>query len=238
MRETNFLGDRSSMRAASHAGASAHWERMWSAGLPKGAAFDVGAVSQTLAAELARKNHAPRRGMTALVPGAGRGYDALALALAGFDTVVSCDLAPTACNAARSELRDASGAGHADAAAKVRVECSDFFELDGQYDLIWDCTFLCALEPSVRDRWAAQHRALLSKSGTLLTCVFPICEKSGGPPFAMSVPLVRSLLEPTGLVAMEVRGPLPSEEQHVPGAFSKGQADTALITWRHSCDLE
>ena len=28
--------------------------------------------------------------------------------------------------------------------------------------------------------------------------IFPICEKEGGPPFAMSVPLVRGLLEPEG----------------------------------------
>ena len=44
-------------------------------------------------------------------------------------------------------------------------------------------------------------KALLSPHGDLITCVFPIGERAGGPPFAMSVPLVRSLLEPIRLTA-------------------------------------
>ena len=71
-----------------HAGASPHWEALWSGGLAKGARFDVGGVSRPLAAELARRSHAPRPGMRALVPGCGRAYDALALAEHGFESVV------------------------------------------------------------------------------------------------------------------------------------------------------
>ena len=88
-----------------HLGASPHWERTWSAGLPKGTKFDVGAPSATLLAALATNAYASKPQCTALVPGCGRAYDALALAAHGFDRVVACDLAPTACDAARSTAR-------------------------------------------------------------------------------------------------------------------------------------
>lgn len=201
----------------------------------RGQAFDVAGPSQTLAAELARMRHAPRPGMSALVPGCGRAYDALALARHGFDSVVAIDLAPTACEAATEELQ---ASGDPAAAAKVIVQCGDFFEFEGQYDFIWDCTFLCALDPSVRQRWAAKQAFLLAPGGRLLTCVFPICEKEGGPPFAMSVPLVRGLLAPEGLSAARVLDALPPAEQHRPGggaglSTASGEGPgTALIEWR------
>mmetsp|Transcript_148381 Transcript_148381/g.269582 ORF Transcript_148381/g.269582 Transcript_148381/m.269582 type:complete len:220 (+) Transcript_148381:1-660(+) len=217
-----------------HAGASPSWERMWKGGLGQGQAFDVGDVSATLSAALARESFAPRPGMTALVPGCGRAYDALALAKHGFESVVAVDLAPTACKAAQTWLRETGDP----AAAKVSVQCADFFSLQGEHDFIWDCTFLCALDPSVRQSWARKQSELLSKDGTLLTCVFPICEKVGGPPFAMSVPLVRELLEPVGLQAVAVQDPVPEAERHNPGG-APGALGTALLAWRKSenCSL-
>ena len=203
---------------------------MWGAGLGKGQAFDVGKASQTLVAELSRSAYAPRPGLSALVPGAGRAYDALALAQHGFESVTALDLAPTACEAAREELKASTGDKIAE---RCSVQCADFFEFTGgPYDLIWDCTFLCALDPSVRVRWAQKTASLLKPGGTLLTCVFPICDKVGGPPYAMSVDLFRSLLEPVGLEAVRVREDLSADEQHRPGGFQgSGGPSTALAVW-------
>ena len=61
-----------------------------------------------------------------------------------------------------------------------------------------DLTFLCALDPSARKGWADQMRNLLADGGELLTCL-PIGPREGGPPFAMSVDLVRSLWSPQAL---------------------------------------
>ena len=115
-----------------------------------------------------------------------------------------------------------------------------FFAHEGKYDLVWDVTFLCALDPSVREQWAAKHRALLNPSGQLITGVFPICDKCGGPPYAMSVELVRSLLTPAGLAALEIRETLPDAEQHRPGGFQgratvrpqDGGPRTAVAIWQ------
>lgn len=219
----------------SHAGASPHWEELWSGGLAKGSRFDVAGESLPLAAELRRRNHAPRDGMRALVPGCGRAYDALALARHGFASVVALDVSASACEAARTEI----GSVADEARLRVDVRCEDFFALqperDGTYELIWDNTFLCALVPEVREQWAAQMKALLAPGGELITCVFPIGAREGGPPFAMSVPLVRALLEPLGFEATQVQDRLPLEEQHRrPGdpLDSVRTRGTALVTWR------
>jgi SAM-dependent methyltransferase len=169
--------------------------------------------------------------MSALVPGCGRAYDALALADHGFDAVVATDLSPAACEAAQSEIDESTSATR----PHVHVRCGDFFELDGNYDLIWDNTFLCALDPSVRNRWAQQMKALIAPGGELITCVFPIGKRKGGPPYEMSVPLVRELLEPVGFEATLIQDNLPLEEQHrrpgdpLESALARG---TALVTWR------
>ena len=56
-------------RAMTHKGADPSWERMWGAGLRKGAAFDVGGVSPALKREL-RDLPRPSPGSSrALVPG-------------------------------------------------------------------------------------------------------------------------------------------------------------------------
>ena len=221
-----------------HAGASPHWEKLWAAdgGLKPGSRFDVAGVSLPLAAESARRVLAPRTGMSALVPGCGRAYDAAFLADTGFESVVAVDLSPTACEAAREAIAG-SEVLSSEAKARVTVECGDFFEMAGgrKFDFIWDNTFLCALEPAAREDWAAQMRRLLADDGELLTCVFPIGPRDGGPPFAMSVELVRSLLEPAGFEAALVRDDLPLEEQHRrpgdPLESVRGRG-TALVSWR------
>ena len=229
---------------SNHAGASPHWEALWADGLAKGSRFDVAGVSRPLAAELSKRNHVVVAGsasasgrtiMSALIPGAGRAYDAIALAEHGFDSVIAVDLSPAACAAAREEIATYYNADHGNSTA-INVICADFFDLEGQYDFIWDNTFLCALDPSTRERWALKMKELLKpETGELITCVFPIGEREGGPPFALSVPLVKSLLEPVGFQSTLVQDQLPLEQQHrrpgdpLESVLTRG---SALVTWR------
>ena len=172
--------------------------------------------------------------MSALIPGSGRAYDALALAEHGFASVTAVDLSPTACEAAREEISKSASTTTAQR-ERIDVRCGDFFEIEGQYDFIWDNTFLCALDPSARERWARQMKALLAPGGELITCVFPIGEREGGPPFALSVPLVRKLLETVGFESTLVQDSLPLEQQHrrpgdpLESVLTRG---SALVTWK------
>ncbi len=48
------------------------------------------------------------------------------------------------------------------------LEKTGISQLDGPFDLIYDYTFLCALPPSLRPRWAARMSELLAPDGTLI----------------------------------------------------------------------
>ena len=88
------------------------------------------------------------------------------------------------------------------------------------------------ISPKMKDENLGRMR---DHGSSFITCVFPIGPREGGPPFAMSVPLVRSLLEPAGFEATLVQDSLPLEEQHRrPGdpLQSVLKRGTALVTWR------
>ena len=108
---------------------------------------------------------------------------------------------------------------------KLELKEANFFALEGSFDVIYDYTFLCALHPDAREKWAAQMAKLLAPNGELVTLIFPIVEKEGGPPYAMSMDLVKSLLEPLGFEAKTLEM-LPDDMCH------KGREErTALGRW-------
>ena len=229
------------------------WERMWAAGLPRGAAFDGNGASPALTAFLDARP-APPAGATALVPGCGRAYDAVALAAKGY-TVSAWDISRTAVDEARKLVAEAPP----EVGARVAVVRRDFFDVaqdqDGQtFDLIWDCTFLCALPPESRAAWAARSASLLRKDtsgegagGELVSLVFPVFPPThpkvtggSGPPFALTCDLVKSLLVgPQGLAVKEQVDPLPVSARHVVGGFgASGGPGSSLLVFGHGASAE
>lgn len=118
---------------------------------------------------------------TILIPGAGRGYDAIAFAQAGY-AVTSVDLAPSACAALR---RQADAAG-----VRLEVREGDFFDLDEAegYDLALEYTFYCAIDPSQRPAYHEKMRRLLKPGGLLFGLFFPLEKprEAQGPPFGVT----------------------------------------------------
>lgn len=168
------------------------WESAWREGRT---GWDAGAAAPSLV-DLIERGEVSGPGR-ALVPGCGSGYDALALAEAGLE-VIGLDLAPTALERFHA-LRDARGI----APERARGVAADFFEWEapeGGFDVVWDYTFLCAIDPSQREDWAAKMRAIVVPGGELITLVFPIERITGpdreGPPFQLKPGDVRALLEP------------------------------------------
>jgi methyl halide transferase len=130
----------------------------------------------------------------ALVPGAGSGYDVLSLA-SSQRSVVGVDVAPLAAERFESLRRGHPHAEH------TRFVVGDFFTLDfgTRFDLIFDYTFLCALEPQMRPGWAERMDELLGEDGELVTLIFPVDPtpmNPGSPPHPMSPELVVELLSP------------------------------------------
>jgi len=207
------------------------WEEQhWKDGVSPGTKWDVGGPSPTLKWALSNGNYASQPDSAALVPGCGRAYDALALAKHGFSKVLAVDIAPSAVKAAKAEI-EAQSSSEPDA-KKVEAQEADFFGLQGEYDLIWDCTFLCALPPALREQWAAKMRSLLKPKGRLIQCVFPITSEKDpnvGPPYPLTIDLCKTLLTPHGLEAVKVEPSLAPEHIHKTDVLT---ATTGFIEWK------
>ena len=163
------------------------WEDAWREGRT---GWDAGAPAPALEQLIAEGRLPPGR---ALVTGVGRGYDAFALAAAGWQ-VTGLDIAPTAAEAFVLER-----ARRGIAPERARIALGDFFTWRPAqpFDLIWDYTFLCALPPTERHRWGGRMRELLALEGVLATLVFPMIHPENGytgPPWPLFVEDVAAAL--------------------------------------------
>lgn len=137
----------------------------------------------------------------------------------GIETVVGLDLAPTAVEKA-NELKAKMGAPY-DSLAQFHV--ANFFEFESSaekqqpsFDLCFDYTFLCAMDPADRETWAQTYARLMVKGGRLITIIFPLRKKPGheltGPPFQISFDLAKQLLEQVGFQCVYHNVPEQSPE--------------------------
>ena len=116
-----------------------------------------------------------------LVPGCGRGWDAVALARAGWD-VVAVDVASRAVEGAGALLAPHGGVA-------VVGDALDAGWIGRRFDLVFDHTFFCAIPLAERPRFGTMVRSTLREGGGVASVVFPIGRppEEGGPPFGMSV---------------------------------------------------
>jgi len=99
----------------------------------------------------------------ALIPGCGFAYEVRSLHEAGWD-VTAIDFSPAAVSRASLLLEELSG----------RVRIADFFrdELPGDFDLIYERTFLCSLPLSLWPDYAERTATLLRPGGVLAGIFF------------------------------------------------------------------
>ncbi|KFG88151.1 putative thiol methyltransferase 1 [Metarhizium anisopliae] len=151
---------------------------------------------------------------TALVPGCGRGHDVLLLSKFGYD-VVGLDVSPDALRMAEENRQKTEGTGRYEPQqgvekGDIKWISGDFFSegvLDGfgtdgsgKFDLIYDYTFLCALPPEARPKWAKRMSQLLRPSGRLVCLEFPSGKplSERGPPWGVRPEMYEALLGAPG----------------------------------------
>lgn len=190
------------------------WDDLWKRSLTpwdrKGPSLALkDAVTQHLDSPL-REDGTRKR---AFVPGCGRGYDVLLLASLGYDTY-GLDASETAIEAAKKnqaeEGESEAYAAHSIDVGKgtVKFMLNDFFKNDfyadtngrGDFDLIFDYTFLCALPPELRSPWAKRMSELLAPTGRLVCLEWPLGKppREGGPPHGLTSELYVRLFEKPG----------------------------------------
>ncbi|KAF9612272.1 hypothetical protein IFM89_038842 [Coptis chinensis] len=122
-----------------------------------------------------------------LVPGCGSGHDVIEIA--GPERyVVGLDVSENAIKKAREVLLISisllSPSPYPDA------------------DIVRNCRFFCAIEPSMRPAWASRVHDLLKPDGELITLMFPVDDRIGGPPYKVSLPDYEEVLHPMGFKAV------------------------------------
>lgn len=122
-----------------------------------------------------------------LIPGCGRGHDAHFLSLRGAD-VVAVDYSQDALDAAIKTYPQSSVHW-----AQADVTTMTF---DQPFDLVWEYTCFCALNPSLREAYLDRIAANLNGGGIYTGIVFhSVQNPEDGPPFQIEVDAFRELLQ-------------------------------------------
>ena len=129
----------------------------------------------------------PDEGRRVLVPGCGPAHDARAIAEEGYQ-VTGIDYSTEIAEAAEATL--AAGGG--------RFLCEDALadEPEEPYDLIFEHTFLCAIDPALRPRYGELVARSLRPGGLLVVIVLPVDRprEEEGPPSTLTIDDLTELL--------------------------------------------
>ncbi len=109
-----------------------------------------------------------------LIPGGGNSYEAEYLLNNGYKNSYVVDFASI-------PLKNI--AKRVPSFPKTNLLHSNFFELQGSFDLVLEQTFFCALEPSLREDYVHKMYQLLKPDGKLVGLLFNIPLNNDKPPF-------------------------------------------------------
>lgn len=127
-----------------------------------------------------------------IVLGAGRGHDARLFARHGFQ-VTAVDFASQAIQ----EMHRL-----ADPATPVEILQQDIFTLpetlNNSFDYVLEYTCFCAIDPKRRTEYADLVNRLLKPNGIYIDLAFPLDDRKGGPPFAVTEAEIFDLFEKRG----------------------------------------
>lgn len=111
-----------------------------------------------------------------LIPGCGNAYEAFYLLEKGFKHITLVDISALLVQQLKEKFTG----------TPAQILHEDFFHHTGEYDLILEQTFFCALDPSHRKEYVQKMHALLKPGGKLAGVLFNRSFE-GGPPFGGSV---------------------------------------------------
>ncbi|MEM8894811.1 MAG: methyltransferase [Bacteroidota bacterium] len=113
-----------------------------------------------------------------LIPGAGNAYEAEYLNNQGFGNLTVIDISKAPLERLAAKCPDLSS---------DQIIHGDFFDYNGQYDLILEQTFFCALEPALRTSYLSKMNELLAPEGKLVGVLFNIELNKDRPPFGGNI---------------------------------------------------
>lgn len=148
-----------------------YWESRYET---KETGWDVGKITTPLKEYI---DQIEGKNLKILIPGAGNSYELDYFLSKGFKNVFVVDFAETPLQNIKKRIPEFP---------ENQLIKSDFFELDGTYDLIMEQTFFCALAPELRQKYVSKMHSLLSENGKLFGLLFDFPLTEEGPPFGGS----------------------------------------------------
>jgi len=135
--------------------------------------WDMGQISTPL------KNYIDQisdKNISVLIPGCGNAHEAEYLLKQGFIDVTLIDIADEVVKEIEKKFSNEIAKG------SLKVICGDFFELNHSFDLVIEQTFFCAINPTLRQKYADKMFEILKPNGKLAGVMFGV-KMEGGPPF-------------------------------------------------------
>ncbi len=148
--------------------------------------WDLGSISPPIKVYF---DQVSDKNVSILIPGCGNAHEAEYLLQQGFTEITLIDISEVLVKDLKEKLRFFVEKGN------VQVIHQDFFEHSGKYDFIIEQTFFCAIDPSLREKYAEKMPELLKPKGKLVGVMFD-CEFEGGPPFGGSIEEYKAYFEP------------------------------------------
>ena len=136
--------------------------------------WDIGSISTPIKDYI---DQLEDKDLAILIPGAGNAYEAAYLFEQGFTNVSIVDIAKEPLDNFKKNVPDFP---------KDKILQEDFFTHEGSYDLIFEQTFFCALDPSLRVNYIDKMKDLLKLNGKLVGLLFDFRLDDIGPPFGGS----------------------------------------------------
>lgn len=159
---------------------SNYWEERYS---NQETGWDVGKITTPLKEYI---DQIEDKSIKILIPGAGNSYEFEYLINNGFENVYVLDFAQSPLDNIKKRIPNCN---------TNQLIKSDFFEHIGNYDLIIEQTFFCALDPSLRKDYVQKMKSLLTPKGKIVGLLFQFPLTEVGPPFGGSKAEYISLFE-------------------------------------------
>lgn len=160
---------------------ASYWEKRYQ---ENATGWDLGEISIPLKTYL---DGLTDHSLKILVPGAGNGHEVAYAYAQGFSHITMLDFA-------RSPL-DQFHRLHPDFPLNQLIQ-DDFFLHQGQYDLILEQTFFCAIDRTLRPAYVKHMHELLRPGGQLVGVLFGVELTVEGPPYGGSLLEYKGLFEP------------------------------------------
>jgi SAM-dependent methyltransferase len=201
------------MEDASDIGTPKFWDALY---IANQAGWDMGTPTPAFVDLLEVGRFEPGK---TLVLGCGKGYDAVLFAQHGFD-VTAIDFSAEAIKHTRRLAEESD--------VKLRLIEEDLFDyslgMSGEFDCIVEYVTFCAIAPERRAEFASVVSSLLKPSGRFIGLFFPLDNRPGGPPFAVSMDEVNRLFG-RKLELISIEAPLRS--------VTPRRGKELLTVWRH-----